>query len=68
MDSRLNDYERELEHEAKVEALRQAAKEGFDELDAGLGIEIRDSADLDRLFEKIRVEIGKKRRGTSRFG
>ncbi|MBX9679266.1 MAG: type II toxin-antitoxin system ParD family antitoxin [Gemmataceae bacterium] len=58
--------DRDLKNKAKIDALRQAAKEGFDELDAGLGIEIRDSADMDRLFKTIQSEISKKPRRKSR--
>jgi antitoxin ParD1/3/4 len=43
----------EEERKAKLKALQQAAKQGFDELDRGQGIVIKDKKALHRLFKDL---------------
>ena len=47
----------EQEREAKLKALRQAAKTGFDEIDQGLGIVLKSKKAIDRLFSEIDSEV-----------
>jgi len=47
---------REQEERAKLEWLRNAASEGFDQLDRGEGIEFRSAAGFDRALEKLAQE------------
>ena len=49
--------EREEEDKAKIEWLRAAAKEGFDEADRGEYVEITSDQELDDFFEKIHEEV-----------
>ena len=44
---------REQEHKAKLEWLRAAAEEGFDQLDSGEGIEFESMDDLDFYIARI---------------
>jgi antitoxin ParD1/3/4 len=57
--------EQEHEREAKLNALRQAAKRGFDEIDQGQGIMIKNKKALLRLVKDVQTEaLGKTRRGS----
>ena len=49
--------EREQEDRAKLEWLRAAAKEGFDQLDRGEGIEFESMDDLDAFIDEIHEEV-----------
>jgi antitoxin ParD1/3/4 len=49
--------EREKEYQAKLEWLRAAAKEGFDQLDRGEGIEFESMDDLDAYIDRIGEEV-----------
>src|SRR5229473_5667391 len=49
--------EQEQERQAKLKALRQAAKQGFDEIDQGKGIVLKGKKALDRFFKDIEVEV-----------
>jgi antitoxin ParD1/3/4 len=54
---------REVERDIKLRALRQAAKQGFDEIDQGKGIILKGKKAIDRFFSDIESEIrGKVRR------
>jgi antitoxin ParD1/3/4 len=44
---------REQEREAKLKALRLAAKQGFDEIDQGRGIRLKGAKATDRFFDDI---------------
>ena len=55
----------EQEHEAKVKALRQAAKEGFDEIDQGKGLVLRGKKAINQFFRDIKSEV---RKNVSRTG
>jgi len=59
--------QREREDQAKLEWLRQAAKEGFDQLDRGEGIEFHSmdelDAHIDRLGEEASAELSVERGG-----
>src|SRR5882724_5983173 len=55
----------EQEHEAKVKALRQAAKEGFDEIDQGKGIVLKGKKAINQFFRDIKSEV---RKNVSRTG
>jgi Arc/MetJ-type ribon-helix-helix transcriptional regulator len=48
---------REAEDRAKLEWLRQAAKEAFDSLDRGEGIVLNSDEELDLFFKGIREEV-----------
>jgi antitoxin ParD1/3/4 len=52
--------EQEQEREAKLRALRRAAKEGFDEIDQGKGIVLRGKKALDRFFNEIERDVAAK--------
>jgi antitoxin ParD1/3/4 len=52
--------QREQEDKAKLEWLRAAAKEGFDQLDRGEGIEFDSMEDLDTYIDQIRTEVSAK--------
>jgi antitoxin ParD1/3/4 len=58
--------QRELENKAKLEWLRAAAREGFDQLDRGEGIEFESMDDfdayLDRVGEEASAEIAVERK------
>ena len=49
--------QREQEDKAKIEWLRAAAKEGFDQLDRGEGIEFESMDDLDAYIDQIGEEV-----------
>ena len=49
--------QREQEDKAKLEWLRAAAKEGFDQLDRGEGIEFESMDDLDAYIDQIGEEV-----------
>jgi antitoxin ParD1/3/4 len=49
--------QREQEDQAKIEWLRAAAKEGFDQLDRGEGIEFESMDDFDAYIDQIREEV-----------
>lgn len=51
--------EQEQEREAKLKALRRAAKEGFDEIDQGRGIVVKGKKALAHLFKEIEAEATK---------
>jgi antitoxin ParD1/3/4 len=57
--------EREQERHAQLQALRRAAREGFDEIDQGRGIVLKGRRALDRFFREIEDEVRGK---TSRNG
>lgn len=48
--------EQEQEREAKLQALRQAAKQGFEEIDQGKGVVIKNKSALDRLIKHVQTE------------
>ena len=49
--------QREQEDKAKIEWLRAAAKEGFDQLDRGEGIEFDSMDDFDAYIDQIGEEV-----------
>ena len=49
--------QREQEDKAKIEWLRAAAKEGFDQLDRGEGIEFESMDDFDAYVDQIGEEV-----------
>ena len=49
--------EKGQEREAKLKALRHAAKQGFDEIDQGSGIALKGRKALDRFFKDLEVEV-----------
>jgi antitoxin ParD1/3/4 len=49
--------EQEQERQAKLKALRQAAKQGFDEIDQGHGIALKGKKSLDKFMEDIVGEV-----------
>ena len=49
--------QREREDEAKLEWLRSAAREGFDELDRGEGMEFSSMSEFEAYLQKIRHEV-----------
>jgi antitoxin ParD1/3/4 len=49
--------QREQEEKARIEWLRGAAKEGFDQLDRGEGIEFESMDDLDAYIDQIGEEV-----------
>ena len=57
--------EQEQERTAKLQALRRAAKQGFDEIDQGKGIVLTGKKALKRLFKDIENEVTKKSARTS---
>ncbi len=52
--------ERQQEREAKLKALRQAAKQGFDEIDQGMGIVLKGKKAIGRWISDIEAEVSKK--------
>jgi antitoxin ParD1/3/4 len=48
--------EQEQEREAKLKALRQAAKQGFDELDQGKGIVLKGKRAIGRFITDLQAE------------
>lgn len=49
--------DKEQEQKARLKALRKAAKEGFDEIDQGMGIPLKDKKALRQFIEDIKAEI-----------
>jgi antitoxin ParD1/3/4 len=49
--------EEEQEREAKVKALRQAAKQGFDEIDQGKGIVLKGKKAIGRFIADIEADV-----------
>jgi antitoxin ParD1/3/4 len=49
--------EQEQVREAKLRALRQAAKQGFDQIDQGRGIVLTGKKALGRFFKEIEAEV-----------
>ncbi len=49
--------QRELEEQGKLEWLRDAAKDGFDQLDRGEGIEFESMDDLDSFIDQMGAEV-----------
>jgi antitoxin ParD1/3/4 len=49
--------EQEQERAAKLKALRQAAKQGFDEIDQGKGIVLRGKKAISRFITEIEAEV-----------
>jgi antitoxin ParD1/3/4 len=49
--------EREQERAAKLKSLRQAAKQGFDELDQGKGIVLKDKKAINQFITEIEAEV-----------
>jgi antitoxin ParD1/3/4 len=57
--------EQERERKVKLHALREAAKRGFDEIDQGQGIVIKNKRALERLIKDVQNEaLGKTRRAS----
>jgi antitoxin ParD1/3/4 len=52
--------EQEQERAAKMKVLRQAAKQGFDEIDQGKGIFLKDKKAISRFVAEIEAEVGSK--------
>jgi antitoxin ParD1/3/4 len=49
--------EHEQERKAKLNALRQAAKKGFDEIDQGKGIVLKGKKEINRFITDIETEV-----------
>ncbi len=49
--------EREQERKAKLNALREAAKQGFDEIDQGKGIVLKGKKEINRFITDIKTEV-----------
>lgn len=49
--------EKEHEREAKLKALRQAAKQGFDEIDQGKGIVLKGKKAIKQFITEIEAEV-----------
>ena len=49
--------EQEQERKAKLKALRQAAKQGFDEIDQGKGIVLKGRKALNQFIADIKTEV-----------
>jgi antitoxin ParD1/3/4 len=49
--------ERDQVREAKLKALRRAAKHGFDEIEQGQGLVLKGRKALDRFLDDIEVEV-----------
>jgi antitoxin ParD1/3/4 len=52
--------QREQEDKAKIEWLRGAAKEGFDQLDRGDYVSLRSDREIDDFVDQVRREVSKK--------
>jgi len=52
--------EQEQERREKLQALRRAAREGFDEIDQGKGIVLKGKRAVNRFFQEIEHEVGGK--------
>ena len=48
--------QREQENHAKLEWLRKAAREGFDQIDRGEGVELRSMEELDKHIDQLGKE------------
>ncbi len=48
---------RPKEREAKLKAIRAAAKQGFDELDQGKGIVLKGKKAIDQFMKEIEIEV-----------
>ncbi len=55
--------ERQQERAAKLKALRQAAKQGFNEIDQGKGIVLKGKKAIGRWISDIEAEVSKKATG-----
>ena len=49
--------EQEQERKAKLNVLRQAAKQGFDEIDQGKGIVLKGKKEINRFITDIETEV-----------
>lgn len=49
--------EQQQERKAKLDALRQAAKQGFDEIDQGKGIVLKGKKEINRFLSDIETEV-----------
>ena len=49
--------EQQQERKAKLDALRQAAKHGFDEIDQGKGIVLKGKKEINRFISDIETEV-----------
>jgi antitoxin ParD1/3/4 len=49
--------EQEHERKAKLSALRQAAKQGFDEIDQGKGVVLKGKKEINRFLTDIEAEV-----------
>ncbi len=49
--------EQEQERSAKLDALRQAAKQGFDEIDQGKGIVLKGKKEINRFMMDLETEV-----------
>jgi antitoxin ParD1/3/4 len=54
--------QRELEGARKLQALRKAAREGFDEIDQGQGIVLKDDKALDTFLEDLAPRKNRRRK------
>ena len=52
--------EQEQERETKLKTLRQAAKQGFDEIDQGKGIVLKDKKAIRRFITEIKADVRSK--------
>ena len=52
--------EQEQERQAKLKVLRQSAKQGFDEIDQGLGIVLKGKKAIHDFISDIETEVGKR--------
>jgi hypothetical protein len=52
--------EQEQERQAKLKALRQAAKQGFDEIDQGKGIVLKGKKAVKQFITEIEAEVSSK--------
>ena len=56
--------EKDQEREAKLRALRRAAREGFDQIDQGEGIVLRGKKAVSRFVANLEAELRSKRAGS----
>ena len=49
--------EQEQERQAKLKALRQAAKQGFDEIDQGKGIALKGKSAVEKFIREIEADV-----------
>jgi antitoxin ParD1/3/4 len=52
--------EQEQLRQAKLKALRQAARQGLDEIDRGRGMVLKDKKALERFFKDVEAEVALK--------